>query len=94
MQLLFFFLNLGLPKPLFETQVINHWVLFLSSASALSSLGWPNLWTFIYYTMLLMAALIVIVSIWLYYYIISIHIYTYILRIADNTNIHNLAKFV
>nr|NP_609136.2 uncharacterized protein Dmel_CG13793 [Drosophila melanogaster]AAF52544.3 uncharacterized protein Dmel_CG13793 [Drosophila melanogaster] len=53
---------LGLPKPLFETQVINHWVLFLSSASALSSLGWPNLWTFIYYTMLLMAALIVITT--------------------------------
>ncbi|XP_039492045.1 sodium- and chloride-dependent glycine transporter 2-like [Drosophila santomea] len=46
----------------FNTQVLNHWVLFLSGASALSSLGWPNLWTFIYYTMLLMAALIVITT--------------------------------
>ncbi|XP_043642368.1 sodium- and chloride-dependent neutral and basic amino acid transporter B(0+)-like isoform X2 [Drosophila teissieri] len=46
----------------FDTQVLSHWVLFLSGATALSSLGWPNLWTFIYYTMLLMAALIVITT--------------------------------
>ncbi|KAH8352177.1 hypothetical protein KR084_002468 [Drosophila pseudotakahashii] len=44
----------------FNTHVLSHWLLFLSSATALSSLGWANLWTFIYYTMLLMAALIVI----------------------------------
>ncbi|XP_033159915.1 LOW QUALITY PROTEIN: sodium- and chloride-dependent glycine transporter 1 [Drosophila mauritiana] len=46
----------------FDSQVLTHWTLFLSSATALSSLGWPNLWTFIYYTMLLMAALIVITT--------------------------------
>ncbi|XP_043950152.1 sodium- and chloride-dependent glycine transporter 1 isoform X1 [Drosophila biarmipes] len=43
----------------FSSFVQSHWLLFLSSASALSSVGWPNLWTLIYYTMLLMAALIV-----------------------------------
>ncbi|XP_032569733.1 sodium- and chloride-dependent neutral and basic amino acid transporter B(0+) isoform X2 [Drosophila sechellia] len=46
----------------FDSQVLTHWTLFLSSATALASLGWPNLWTFIYYTMLLMAALIVITT--------------------------------
>nr|NP_609137.2 uncharacterized protein Dmel_CG13794 [Drosophila melanogaster]AAF52545.3 uncharacterized protein Dmel_CG13794 [Drosophila melanogaster]AAY55020.1 IP11961p [Drosophila melanogaster]AOQ14955.1 CG13794-PA [synthetic construct] len=46
----------------FDKQVLTHWALYLSSATALSSLGWPNLWTFIYYTMLLMAALIVITT--------------------------------
>ncbi|XP_068143602.1 sodium- and chloride-dependent glycine transporter 1-like isoform X1 [Drosophila tropicalis] len=44
----------------FETYVENHWLLFLSSASALASLEWPNMWTILYYSMLLMAALIVI----------------------------------
>ncbi|KAH8271017.1 hypothetical protein KR018_000171 [Drosophila ironensis] len=43
-----------------EYHVSTHWALFLSSASALSSMHWANLWTFVYYTMLLMAALIVI----------------------------------
>ncbi|XP_041675546.1 sodium- and chloride-dependent glycine transporter 1-like isoform X2 [Drosophila eugracilis] len=42
-----------------EAKVLSHWLLFLSSASALSSMGWANLWTFLYYTMLLIAALIV-----------------------------------
>ncbi|XP_037711811.1 sodium- and chloride-dependent glycine transporter 2-like isoform X2 [Drosophila subpulchrella] len=46
----------------FNNYVLKHWVLFLSSASALSSLGWPNMWTFVYYTMLLMAALIVMTT--------------------------------
>ncbi|EDX04117.1 GD22477 [Drosophila simulans] len=49
-------------EPSFEAHVISDWMLFLATASALSSLGWPNLWTFIYYTMLLMAALIVITT--------------------------------
>ncbi|KAH8353305.1 hypothetical protein KR084_010169 [Drosophila pseudotakahashii] len=38
------------------------WVLIMSSASALSTMGWPNMWTFIYYTMLLMAAVISITT--------------------------------
>ncbi|XP_017067919.2 sodium- and chloride-dependent glycine transporter 1-like [Drosophila eugracilis] len=42
-----------------EVEVLSHWLLFLSSASALSTMGWANLWTFLYYTMLLMGALIV-----------------------------------
>ncbi|EDV59242.1 sodium- and chloride-dependent glycine transporter 1 [Drosophila erecta] len=46
----------------FDLQIFNHWVLYLCSATALSTLGWPNLWTFIYYTMLLMAGLIVITT--------------------------------
>ncbi|XP_070853485.1 sodium- and chloride-dependent glycine transporter 2 isoform X2 [Drosophila suzukii] len=46
----------------FSKIVLSHWLLFLSSASALSSLGWPNMWTFVYYTMLLMAALIVMTT--------------------------------
>lgn len=52
----------------FDKQVLTHWALYLSSATALSSLGWPNLWTFIYYTMLLMAALIVIVSFFFFFW--------------------------
>ncbi|KMY88830.1 sodium- and chloride-dependent glycine transporter 1 [Drosophila simulans] len=52
----------GFTEPSFEAHVISDWMLFLATASALSSLGWPNLWTFIYYTMLLMAALIVITT--------------------------------
>nr|NP_001285711.1 uncharacterized protein Dmel_CG33296, isoform C [Drosophila melanogaster]NP_995644.2 uncharacterized protein Dmel_CG33296, isoform B [Drosophila melanogaster]AAS64652.2 uncharacterized protein Dmel_CG33296, isoform B [Drosophila melanogaster]AHN54226.1 uncharacterized protein Dmel_CG33296, isoform C [Drosophila melanogaster] len=43
-------------------RIMNFWVLFLSSASALNTLGWPNLWTFIYYSMLLLASLTVIAT--------------------------------
>ncbi|XP_017115969.1 sodium- and chloride-dependent glycine transporter 1 [Drosophila elegans] len=46
----------------FNSHVMAHWLLFLSSASALASMDWPNLWTFIYYFMLLMAALIVMAT--------------------------------
>ncbi|XP_017067823.2 sodium-dependent proline transporter-like isoform X1 [Drosophila eugracilis] len=46
----------------YEKHVVTHWMLYLSSASALATMGWPNLWTFIYYTMLLMAALIVMTT--------------------------------
>ncbi|XP_037708838.1 sodium- and chloride-dependent neutral and basic amino acid transporter B(0+)-like isoform X2 [Drosophila subpulchrella] len=41
-----------------DKRVLNVWLMFLSSASALSTMGWPNLWTIIYYTTLLMAAVI------------------------------------
>ncbi|KAH8413103.1 hypothetical protein KR009_007939 [Drosophila setifemur] len=46
----------------FDTHVIDHWLLFLSSASAMATMEWPNLWTIIYYSMLLMAALIVMTT--------------------------------
>ncbi|XP_034668145.1 sodium-dependent proline transporter-like [Drosophila subobscura] len=46
----------------FNSHVLTHWLLFLSSGSALASLEWPNLWTFIYYTMLLLASLIVMIT--------------------------------
>ncbi|XP_016998140.2 sodium- and chloride-dependent glycine transporter 1-like [Drosophila takahashii] len=42
-----------------STYVHKDWLLYLSSASVISTMGWANMWTFIYYTMLLMAALIV-----------------------------------
>ncbi|XP_016963078.1 sodium- and chloride-dependent glycine transporter 1 [Drosophila biarmipes] len=42
--------------------VLHDWLLFLSGASIISTMGWANLWTFIYYTMLLMAALIVMTT--------------------------------
>ncbi|XP_044250990.1 sodium-dependent proline transporter-like isoform X2 [Drosophila takahashii] len=45
-----------------KTYVTNIWLLILSSASALSTMGWPNLWTIIYYTTLLMAAVISITT--------------------------------
>ncbi|XP_016998154.2 sodium- and chloride-dependent neutral and basic amino acid transporter B(0+)-like [Drosophila takahashii] len=45
-----------------ETDVLNLWVMILSSASVLSTMGWPNMWTLIYYTTLLMAALISITT--------------------------------
>ncbi|KAH8353300.1 hypothetical protein KR084_010165 [Drosophila pseudotakahashii] len=45
-----------------RTYVTNIWLLVLSSASALSTMGWPNLWTIIYYTTLLMAAVISITT--------------------------------
>ncbi|KAH8353063.1 hypothetical protein KR084_008640 [Drosophila pseudotakahashii] len=51
-----------LPKSSDKTEVDSIWGLMLSSASALSTIGWPNMWTFIYYTMLLMAALISITT--------------------------------
>ncbi|KAH8325888.1 hypothetical protein KR067_009725 [Drosophila pandora] len=46
----------------YENHVLNHWLLFLSSASAIAGMHWANLWTLIYYTMLLMAALIVMTT--------------------------------
>ncbi|XP_022230641.2 sodium- and chloride-dependent glycine transporter 1-like [Drosophila obscura] len=46
----------------FNSHVLTHWLLFLSSASALASLEWPNMWTVIYYTMLLLASLIVMTT--------------------------------
>ncbi|XP_016998138.2 sodium- and chloride-dependent glycine transporter 1-like [Drosophila takahashii] len=45
-----------------EVDVMNSWVRILSSASALSTMSWPNLWTLIYYTTLLMAAVILITT--------------------------------
>ncbi|XP_033173598.1 sodium- and chloride-dependent glycine transporter 1 isoform X1 [Drosophila mauritiana] len=45
-----------------NAHVLSHWLLYLSSASALSTMAWPNLWTFIYYSMLLIAALIVMTT--------------------------------
>ncbi|EDW65048.1 sodium- and chloride-dependent glycine transporter 1 [Drosophila virilis] len=46
----------------FSTYVEVNWVVYLSSASALSTLEVPNLWTIIYYTMLLMASIIVMIT--------------------------------
>nr|XP_016998145.2 sodium-dependent acetylcholine transporter-like isoform X2 [Drosophila takahashii] len=51
-----------LPESSDKTVVHTIWVLIVSSASALSTMGWPNMWTFIYYTMLLMAAVITITT--------------------------------
>ncbi|EDW52021.1 sodium- and chloride-dependent glycine transporter 1 isoform X2 [Drosophila sechellia] len=45
-----------------NANILSHWLLYLSSASALSTMAWPNLWTFIYYSMLLIAALIVMAT--------------------------------
>ncbi|XP_016944278.3 sodium- and chloride-dependent neutral and basic amino acid transporter B(0+) [Drosophila suzukii] len=45
-----------------KTLVINPWVMIWSSASVLSTMDWPNLWTIIYYTTLLMAAVILITT--------------------------------
>ncbi|XP_044315822.1 sodium-dependent proline transporter-like [Drosophila rhopaloa] len=52
----------GFSEDSYKTYVINSWLLYVSSASALSSMHWSNLWTIIYYTMLLMAALIVMTT--------------------------------
>ncbi|XP_044316058.1 sodium- and chloride-dependent glycine transporter 1-like [Drosophila rhopaloa] len=52
----------GFSEDSYNTYVINNWLLYVSSASALASMHWSNLWTFIYYTMLLMAALIVMTT--------------------------------
>ncbi|XP_064539515.1 sodium- and chloride-dependent glycine transporter 1-like isoform X1 [Drosophila montana] len=46
----------------FGSYVEVNWVLYLSSASALSTLELPNLWTIIYYTMLLMASITVMIT--------------------------------
>ncbi|KAH8258530.1 hypothetical protein KR038_001571 [Drosophila bunnanda] len=46
----------------YDTHVMSHWMLFLSSASAMASMEWANMWTFIYYTMLLMASLTVMIT--------------------------------
>ncbi|XP_017029551.1 sodium- and chloride-dependent glycine transporter 1 [Drosophila kikkawai] len=46
----------------YDTHVMSHWMLYLSSASVLASMEWANLWTFIYYTMLLMASLTVMTT--------------------------------
>ncbi|XP_037710208.1 LOW QUALITY PROTEIN: sodium- and chloride-dependent glycine transporter 1-like [Drosophila subpulchrella] len=51
-----------LSKDLDKTEVINVWVMIWSSASALSTMSWPNLWTSMYYTTLLMAAVILITT--------------------------------
>ncbi|XP_016998143.2 sodium-dependent acetylcholine transporter-like [Drosophila takahashii] len=51
-----------LPESSDKTLVMSFWVLNVSCASALSTMGWPNMWTFIYYTMLLMAAVITITT--------------------------------
>ncbi|XP_037711809.1 sodium- and chloride-dependent neutral and basic amino acid transporter B(0+)-like isoform X2 [Drosophila subpulchrella] len=45
-----------------KIRVVNLWGMILSSASALSTLSWPNLWTIIYYTTLLMAAVILMTT--------------------------------
>uniref|UniRef100_A0A6P4EJL0 Sodium- and chloride-dependent glycine transporter 2-like n=1 Tax=Drosophila rhopaloa TaxID=1041015 RepID=A0A6P4EJL0_DRORH len=52
----------GFSEDSYNTYVINNWLLYVSSASALASMHWSNLWTFYYYTMLLMAALIVMTT--------------------------------
>ncbi|XP_020799192.1 sodium-dependent proline transporter [Drosophila serrata] len=46
----------------YDTHVMSHWMLFLSSASVMASMEFANLWTFIYYTMLLMASLTVMIT--------------------------------
>jgi len=39
----------------------TNWVLYLSSASALATLEWANLWTILYYSMLLVSSIVVMV---------------------------------
>ncbi|EDW03476.1 GH10485 [Drosophila grimshawi] len=46
----------------FSSYVLKNWVSYLSGASALSTLEWPNMWTIIYFTMMLMASLIVMIT--------------------------------
>jgi len=46
----------------FDLYVETNWVLYLSSASAMATMEWPNLWTILYYSMLLMSSLIVMVN--------------------------------
>ncbi|XP_017086431.2 sodium- and chloride-dependent neutral and basic amino acid transporter B(0+)-like [Drosophila eugracilis] len=50
-------------EELSEDHIVKvYWTYYLSGASALSSVGWPNLWTILFYTMLLMAGLIVLTT--------------------------------
>ncbi|XP_039492070.1 sodium- and chloride-dependent neutral and basic amino acid transporter B(0+)-like [Drosophila santomea] len=44
------------------TYSMRHWLIYLSSASVLTTMAWPNLWIFIYYSMLFLAALIVMTT--------------------------------
>lgn len=46
----------------FNSYVEGNWALFLSTASILSTMEFPNFWTILYYTMLLMGSLIVMVG--------------------------------
>ncbi|XP_034472531.1 sodium-dependent dopamine transporter-like [Drosophila innubila] len=46
----------------FDLYVETNWVLYLSSASALATLEWANLWTILYYSMLLISSLIVMIT--------------------------------
>ncbi|XP_023170470.2 sodium- and chloride-dependent glycine transporter 1 [Drosophila hydei] len=46
----------------FNTFVEGKWALYLSTASVLSTMELPNLWTIMYYTMLLLGSLIVMIT--------------------------------
>ncbi|KAH8378507.1 hypothetical protein KR093_011745 [Drosophila rubida] len=46
----------------FDLYVEVNWVLYLSSASAMADMEWPNFWTILYYTMLLCASLVVMIT--------------------------------
>jgi len=46
----------------FDMYVETNWVLYLSSASAMATLELANLWTIIYYSMLLITSLVVMVT--------------------------------
>ncbi|XP_016963054.1 sodium- and chloride-dependent glycine transporter 1-like [Drosophila biarmipes] len=52
----------GIAEASDNANVNNIWVMILSSASALSTMDWPNLWTIIYYSTLFMAAVILIAT--------------------------------
>ncbi|EDX04119.1 GD22475 [Drosophila simulans] len=65
-----------------NAHILSHWLLYLSSASALSTMAWPNLWTFIYYSMLLIAALIVMTT----------QIFTVLQSLFDEFEIHRSRK--
>ncbi|XP_041675542.1 sodium- and chloride-dependent transporter XTRP3-like [Drosophila eugracilis] len=45
-----------------DHNVMSVWMFYLCGASALSSVGWANLWTFLFYTMLLLTGLIVLTT--------------------------------
>ncbi|XP_034472533.1 sodium-dependent proline transporter-like [Drosophila innubila] len=46
----------------FDLYAETNWVLYLSSASALATLEWANLWTILYYSMLLISSLVVMIT--------------------------------
>lgn len=46
----------------FTAYVESNWMLYLATASALSTMELPNMWTLIYYIMLLIASLVVMVG--------------------------------